>query len=382
MGAFLSYFTNYIIRAKTRQKLLFLAVFGLFISSLSLMVLQGVMGGLQKGLMERSKKTTGVGYYQFYEDNQDEVVEVIELLDNNKIKYHPMLSVEMLVQHDTRVAPVTLNGFDPTKAPPFLKPKENNHVVLGADLATRIGAYYQSIIRFITPQFSDSLMGDIPRSSSELVSDFHASELVEIDTVNAWVRLNFVKNIIRKDMINRITFYNQEHFDRAQQLLPKLTPVRWEDQNQSLVWALRLETSVMLFLFASMSFLVAISITSGFMIFFGKIQKDLLSFWILGQSLERINKMTKYFSMGVGLLSTLLGSTIGLLILLAIDHYGVNFMPDFFVETKIPVHIRPQDFLISFLVPYSIALVFTLFALTQFRKDERSFISVIRSVGN
>jgi lipoprotein-releasing system permease protein len=384
MKGFYHYFLNYIIRAKTRQKLLFVAVLGLFISAFSLMALQGIMGGLQKGLISRSKKVLGHGEIRFSAENQNLALEIINLLSENKIRFYQMLEVEMLIGHDKRLAPITLKGFNPRNPPPFLRKKDLQNVVIGADIATKIGAFYQSMITFVTPQYSDSLMGDLPRSASELISDFYASDLAEIDGTSAWVRLNFIKNLIRKDMINRLSFYDEDDFIKARKLLKdyNLNIMSWEDKNQSLVFALNLETSVMLFLFASMSFLLAISITSGFLIFYSKIHKDLLSFWILGKSVKDIKTLTKRFSIGLSFFSSFIGALVGLLFLYIIDAFGVNFLPDFFVETKIPVSFNMIDFFISFLIPFGIAVIFTKFSLVQFSENDQSFVSTIRSVGN
>ena len=58
------YFFFYIFKSKTRQKLLLLSIIGLVLSSFSLVIIQGVMGGLQKGLITKSKDVVGHGIIQ------------------------------------------------------------------------------------------------------------------------------------------------------------------------------------------------------------------------------------------------------------------------------------------------------------------------------
>jgi len=65
MLAFHRYFLAYLFRARTRQGLLFLALAGLFLSSSALTIIQGIMGGLQRGLVARSQSYHGVGLVHF-----------------------------------------------------------------------------------------------------------------------------------------------------------------------------------------------------------------------------------------------------------------------------------------------------------------------------
>ena len=56
-------------------------------------------------------------------------------------------------------------------------------------------------------------------------------------------------------------------------------------------------------------------------------------------------------------------------------------MPDIFVERSLPVHIDALGLSISFFVPFLVSLVFSTFSFVQFRRDNPSFIQLVRGAG-
>jgi len=197
-----------------------------------------------------------------------------------------------------------------------------------------------------------------------------------------------VQNLVRKRNFNRIIFFDEDSLNFASDLLKTSTfndPIykiyTWEQKNKTLVWALKLETNVMLFLFIGMSFLVAICITSGFMIFFDKIKTDLISFWILGKSQKEVLNLSYVFTHMISFLFCSLGVMLGLGFLYFLKSNTISFMPDFFVERNIPVKIDTLKVLISFIIPYLISVVFSYFSFSLFKKDTSSFVKIIRNVG-
>jgi lipoprotein-releasing system permease protein len=377
---FFRYFLSFIFKSKTRQKLLFIAIAGLMLSSFSLIVIQSIMGGLQNGLIQRSKNVFGVGQIDFLE-GKGNYQELYQKLLKENVSFYPEYEIELLFKHSNHISPVILHGIDFDHATPeFLAKKDSEGIILGSDLGGSLNAYFSTRLEVLSPAHLDHLFGALPRSVSDIVSDFYMSELSEIDSVHAWTRLRLVQNLVRKRKINKIRFYNQVDFDRAREIFPDYNFSTWEDTHESLVWALALETNVMLMLFVAMSFLVALCITSGFMIFFDKVKVDLLSFWVIGLSRKQIFRLTYLFTHFISFIFSFAGIMLGLGFLYLLSNNQINFMPDFFVERSIPVKITIPSILKAFFIPYIIATFFSRSSFKLFKKENSSFLNQIRKI--
>jgi lipoprotein-releasing system permease protein len=344
------------------------------------------MGGLQNGLMNRSKNVLGHYSFEFSQGTAPSYTDEIKKeLKKNNIEFSSEYEIELMINHESRVQPVILHGIDfEHYTPKFLKGKDTSGVIIGSDLASSLDSYFNSVVAFISPAHIDYLISPIPRKVSEQITDFYVSELSEIDSVHAWTRITLVQNLIKSRDVNKFIFYNEKDIDVLKDISDKYSDLKlstWEQKNSSLVWALNLETNVMLFLFIGMSLLVAICITSGFMIFFDKIKTDLMSYWILGKSQKSIFRMSYLFTHLLSLVFCSFGLVCGLIILFILDNYDLNFMPDFFVERRIPVQTDALKIFTSFIIPYAISAFFSYFSFSFFKKDTGSFIRVIRSVG-
>lgn len=379
---YLKYFFHYILSAKNRQRLLILAVVGLFISSFALIVLQSTMGGLQNKLMERSKAVIGRATLSFKTDEADpRLLELEALLQNEKIAYTREYEIELLLSYQTYLSYVIVHGIDQKGyLPEFLGAEEKFEAIIPTELAYKVGVAPPEELTLISPSHVDELMNDIPRGQSIRIDRTFSSDVPEIDLAHLWVRLPLIQNLIRAKSINRIRIYSDVNFDKLSKKLPSWVRfMTWEQENSTLVWALNLESTVMIFLFAAMSLLVSLCISSGLLIFFNKIKTDLSSFWILGASFSQINRSTKYFLHLMSFASILLGVLAGLVFLSLFDHYAPEIMPDVFVDRKIPILITTKGLAISFLVPYIISSLFVTFALSQFKR-EHDLLDHVRSI--
>jgi lipoprotein-releasing system permease protein len=379
---FFRYFVSFIFRAKTRQKLLFIAVIGLFLSAFSLMVIQGIMGGLQHGLISRSKSVNGDYLIRFPGTKSEELESMKEILRKEGIPFYSELETEVMLRRKNFVAPAKLHGVDLTdERPAFLKDKDFSGLVLGSDLAGKLKTQFMDDIEVIAPGVTDSIMGEVPRYVSDSVSDYIYTEISEVDDLEMFSRLSFVQNLLRERTVNQIRIFGEPDMKRLMGTAPRdARALSWAELNQALVWSLNLETKVMLFLFISMSFLVAIAITSGLMIFYAKIKRDLMSFWILGMSQKKLLALSFKFTLIISAVTVMIGGIFGSLALKLLENFGHELMPDIFVERNLPVQLNFNSIVISLLIPFGISLVFSWFSFAYFRKENQSFVNIVRSL--
>jgi lipoprotein-releasing system permease protein len=351
------------------------------------MVIQGIMGGLQEGLIARSKSVHGSQLIIFDSITEESLFEIKDILTKENIPFYSELEVEVMLKHRNFVAPAKLHGIDLTDERPFfLQEKDFKGIVMGSELASKIKLQFLDELQIIAPGVTDSLMGEVPRFISEGLSDYLYTELSEVDDFEAWGRLGMVQNLLRQPGVNQIRLFGEvkpEVLERIQNIqtdVPKRI-LSWEKMNEALVWSLNLETKVMLFLFISMSLLVAIAITSGLMIFYSKIRRDLMSFWILGMGQRKLVGLCFKFTLILSAVTVLIGGIFGYITLKLLETFGHDLMPDIFVERELPVQLDFSHIVMSLMIPFGISLVFSYFSFAHFRKENQSFVSIVRSLG-
>ncbi len=384
------HFLTSIFQARSRQKLLVLAAFGLAISSFSLITLQGVMGGLQRNLILRSKAVLGHGHFIMDRDSLtlEQATELQDYLTAQGIHARLEYEIELLARAGSSLLPVVAHGISWSAhdlRPQILKGHRRG-LVMPFDLAVKLKVGEGEQINLIAPGVVDSLLGDTPRMISISISGLIASDVPEVDTLHVWPPLESIWNLIKIKKYNRLRLFDlstnfdlKKFYSTCPEFARNLRYISWEEQNSALMYALRLETTVMAFLFASMTILISLCIVAGVHIYLDKIKVDLTALWILGASERTIQKLYRNFFGIFGPLFIVVGVGLGLILLKLLDSSSLEIMPAVFVERKIPIHYGPWAVVIGLALPCIIYLLLVSWSLMQFKK--LNFLEYLRSVG-
>ncbi|MBP5297282.1 MAG: hypothetical protein J6Y94_08135 [Bacteriovoracaceae bacterium] len=371
------------LKAQTRQGLLILAMVGLFLSSFALQTLQGAMQGLQNSQLARGKRIEGQAVLQLKGAYQaaDAAAALQKKLAALGWKGYLALEEEVLLRHANYLAPGLGRAF--AELPPFLQDKEVQDMVLTRDLAYSLQALRGETISLISPVASHFFLTEIPQEVSGEVSDFIAAQLPAIDATHFWPRPGLMQNLIRQKIYNRLVFYTPGDFKVLRKLLQQETHPQdlvletWEEQNDTLVWSLKLEHAMMVFLFSAMAFLVSLSITSGMMAFLAKVKEDLAAFWLLGASAPRLARSVRGFIYLSSAIAVVGGVVSAIIFLQLLSHGHFFLMPAEFVDRTIPSEITLPNVLRSFLIPYLMAVICGQYVVRKFMA-QTSYLALVR----
>lgn len=348
------------------------------------------MGGLQHKLIDRSKNISG-DYTLILEENQQiDLQKLWELSKDFNISIIPEIEEEVLLKNGPYMAPAIFRGI-PSSSPQELLPlalkaQIFDGLIIGSDLAMKLRARENTSIQIITPSQTDLSFDEIPRLVSEKTNAIILTDVPEVDAALIWSRDSLVWNLLKQKYYNQLRIYSAKNkmfnIDLLKEKLKNIkieiqSDLSWEQQNEALSSALKLESKIMLFLFSCISLLVTLSMASGLIVFFNKINLDLVGMWILGMSKKNILRHIIILTFSMILFSILAGIILGTLFLFLLDSQGGEILPSIFVDRKIPVLFSYTTYLLSGLIPLLIGSLLIPLVLRQFRAQSQ-FLEVIR----
>jgi lipoprotein-releasing system permease protein len=224
-------------------------------------------------------------------------------------------------------------------------PQGDNELLLGREMAVRLGLFTGDSCLVITPQAALSPMGIMPRLRRFRVAGIFRSGLYEFDNgtvitgLGAAQKLFALKDRVHYLQVNLRDIFSADRVAEAmrRRLGARYSVITWKELNQSLYSALRLEKTVLFFTLTLIIVVASLNIVAGLILMVMQKIKDigiLLSFGVSAGQIRRI-----FFLQGavIGILGTALGAALGLgfchlanrfeLIKVPAEIYQVSFVP-------------------------------------------------------
>ena len=239
-----------------------------------------------------------------------------------------------------------------------------NFISIGNELSFALDLQIGDEITLMSPSGVETIIGNLPKQKTFLVTSIFNSGLVEFDNNIAFINLNTLEEFFGYDINDRnLEIYLKKPNDiesqkmLIQQIFNNEFVFSWADMNSSLFSALKVERNVMFIILSLIIIVAAFNIISGLTILVKNKTKDiaiLKSIGVLNKSIIKI-----FFLIGViiGTSATAFGILLGVTFSIYIEDlreflsstFNISLFPEeIYFLSKMPSEINPSSiFLIS-----------------------------------
>lgn len=220
-------------------------------------------------------------------------------------------------------------------------------VIMGIELARSLGIFEGDQITVIAPEGLLLPAGEIPKFEKLLVKGLLVTNVPEIDSqVFFFGRGKSLLNLgqtISRQIAVEVRLPDPEHFERLEtQLKNRGAEVEtWAQRNSSLLYALRLEKTMIGTFLALSALIASFSMVTVLVLLMTQKRRDIGIFMALGYSANatrtlflKLGLLLSAFGFGGGLI-------LGLAICLFIQKFPLPILPHIYYDTTIPVQIEP-----------------------------------------
>ena len=255
---------------------------------------------------------------------------------------------------------------------------EEYNIILGADLARQLGVKVGTKLMLITPQFSATPAGMVPRTRSFTVSGIFSSGHYEYDSTLALIHMKDAQVLFRLgDNVSGLRLKLRDT-DRARSVSHALGDslridgyvTDWTRQNEVYFHAVEIEKRMMFLILALIIAVAAFNLVSTLVMAVTDKHPDIAILRTLGASPGMIMKIFVVQGAVIGLIGTLIGVVVGVLLALNIDVVvpfierviGAKMLsPEVYFLTELPSDLRWNDVWTTVVIALSLSLAATLY---------------------
>ena len=243
-------------------------------------------------------------------------------------------------------------------------------LLLGRELALRIGAQVGDAVTVVTASSTLSPLGLLPKTKRFLVTGIFNTGLYEFDNSTALVAIGVAQRLFglegRASYIQvklRDIFAAPAVGETIKAVLPPVVYITtWMELNKSLFSALKLEKNIMFLTITLIVIVAALNIIATLILMVMEKTRDIGILMAMGATPRSINRIFFYQGALIGVIGTALGVLLGLGWCALANAFELIKIPvDIYQISHVPFRLRPLDLALIVGVTLAISFVSTLF---------------------
>jgi len=370
-----------------------ISILGVMVGVMALLIALALMTGLQGELRDRIVgsaahvyvfKTGGIDDYQAEIPRLKQIPHVLGAA--------PVALGLAMVTGPANETFVTLKGIVPNLEPDVTRIAQSMQkgslsaletpegttpgIVIGVQLATKLGAFVGDTIRVITPH-GTTFPGGMSFSPKPFkVVGLFTLGLLEFDEAYAFVDMRVAQRVLGKDKPDYIQLRVDDLW-KAQAIAESITerlgaeymPQDWADMNKALFGALALEKLAISVTIGLIVMVAALNIVASLILLVMEKSRDIAILKTMGSSAASIRRIFVFQGLVIGCIGTLGGAVFGGLTILLADRYKLVRVPvDVYQISYVPFRLELLDFVVVIVSAILICFVATIYPSRQASK--------------
>jgi lipoprotein-releasing system permease protein len=368
-----------------------ISTLGVIVGVMALVIALALMTGLQGELRDRLLGSTAHVFVWKVGGISDYRAEVAKLLKvPHVVGAAPAILGKALVQSGRDNGFIELKGIDPAlersvtdvgkamragslaaldTSPDAPAPG----ILLGTDLAARLGVRPGDSVTVLTPNGTLSPMGLLPRSRRMQVAGVFSLGLYEFDSAYGFVSLDVARRLLGDDEVLLVELRVDDIY-RAPAIAAEISGMgdgkyiteHWATMNKSLFSALWLEKMAISITIGLIVIVAALNIVASLILLVMEKNRDIAILKTMGASRRSIMAVFMLQGLIIGLIGTTVGAIGGYTLSYVLDRYKLVRVPsDVYQISHVPFVVQPQDFAVVVVSALLICFVATLYPSRQ-----------------
>jgi lipoprotein-releasing system permease protein len=371
-----------------------ISILGVTVGVMALVIALALMTGLQGELQNRILgsnphvyvwNTKGIADYRGEAGRLRQVPHVIGAA--------PAILGQGLISASRETAPAQLKGIDPAlesqvtdlraallrgNLDDLNAPADGGvpGIVIGKDLAAKLGVDVGDSVSLLTPQGTLSPMGMIPRSRRLRVVGIFSLGLYEFDSTSGFVSLDVAKRLFDKDQVDLIQLRVDDVYaaPRIAASIPQVLGNQyltedWSMMNKSLFSALSLEKIAISMTIGLIVMVAALNIVASLILLVMEKHRDIAILKTMGAGARSVTAIFMTQGLIIGLVGTSAGAAAGYGLSYVLDRYKLIRVPaDVYQVSHVPFTVLPLDFVLVVVAAVLVCFIATIYPSRQAAK--------------